>query len=76
MAEMDIIALKNEIKEQVFKIQDVALLNALKTILEAKSPERKRTSFKEFAVLNDEEVSQLEKIIEAGCEKINPDDWK
>ena len=76
MAEMDIIALKNEIKEQVFKIQDVALLNALKTILEAKSPERKRTSFKEFAVLNDEEVNQLEKIIEAGCEIINPDDWK
>ena len=76
MAEMDIIALKNEIKEQVFKIQDVTLLNALKTILEAKSPERKRKSFEEFAVLKDEEVSQLGKIIEAGCEKINPDDWK
>jgi len=73
---MDIIALKNEIKEQVSKIQDIALLNALKTLLGSKLPFQKRQSFRDFAVLTDEEATEFENIIETGCEKINPDDWK
>jgi hypothetical protein len=36
-----------------------------------------RKSFKSFAgVMSEEEASELEKIIEEGCEQINPDDWK
>jgi len=71
-------AKKLHLIEAILKVEDDAVLAEVETILsKGNANATARKSFKDFAgVLTDEEASEMEKIIEEGCEQINPDDWK
>lgn len=71
-------AKKIHLIEEILKIENDAVLAEVETIIARNRMETlKRRSFKDFAgMMSDEEVTHLEKIIEEGCETINPDDWK
>ncbi len=64
--------------EEILKIEDDAVLSEVETVIaKNKVQVTSRRSFKDFAgLMKDEEVSQLEKTIEEGCETINSNDWK
>lgn len=69
-------ARKIHLIEQILKTQNDSLLNEVESIL-SKNSFNSRRSFKDFSgTISDEEANDLEKIIEAGCEQIHPDDWK
>jgi hypothetical protein len=71
-------AKKLHLIEEILKIENDAVLAEVETVI-AKSKVRdvNRRSFKEFAgMMSEEEVGQLEKTIEDGCETINANDWK
>jgi len=71
-------AKKLHLIEEILKIENDAVLAEVETVLaKSKVNAVRKKSFKDFAgILSDEEVSQLEKTIEEGCETINPDDWR
>ncbi len=71
-------AKKLHLIEAILKIENDAVLDEVETVLKNNNKHVvKRKSFKEFAgTMSDTEVAEMEKIIEDGCEKINPDDWK
>lgn len=64
--------------EEILKIESDAVLAEVETIItKSKVYAVKRRSFKDFAgMMSDEEASEMEEIIEEGCEIINPHDWK
>ncbi|RFM27937.1 hypothetical protein [Deminuibacter soli] len=71
-------AKKLHLIEEILKIENDALLAEVETVIaRSKLYTVKRRSFKDFAgMMTDSEVTELEKIIEEGCEQINEDDWK
>lgn len=71
-------AKKLHLIEEILKIESDAVLAEVETVIaKSKLHAAGRKSFKDFAgMMSDEEVSQLEKTIEEGCETINRDDWK
>lgn len=71
-------AKKLQLIEEILKIENEAVLAEVEKVI-AKNKLRavNRLSFSSFAgLLTDEEVNNLEKNIEEGCEQIHPDDWK
>ena len=65
--------------EEILKIENETILDEVETIITRGKlhDTAGRRSFKDFAgMMSDEEAKELEKIIEEGCEQINPDDWK
>lgn len=63
--------------EEILKIEDERILEEVETVIKKNKRNAGRKSFKEFAgLMSDTEAEELEKIIEEGCEQINPDDWK
>jgi hypothetical protein len=71
-------AKKLHLIEEILKIENEAVLVEVETVINrSKLHPVGRRNFNEFAgMLSDEEASELEKIIEEGCEQIHPDDWK
>ena len=71
-------ARKLHLIEALLKENNDAVLNEVEMALSRsalKAVPRKR--FSELtSSISKEEAEQLEKIIEEGCEQINPDDWK
>ncbi|MDB4921929.1 hypothetical protein [Mucilaginibacter sp.] len=64
--------------EELLKVDSDTVLAELETVL-AKSKGRlpRSQSYQDFkGTLSLEEVNELERIIEDGCEQINEDDWK
>ncbi len=64
--------------EALLKENDGSVLNEVEKAL-SKSPLKAvtRKNFTEFSgIISREEAEEMEKIIEEGCEQINPDDWK
>jgi hypothetical protein len=71
-------AKKLHLIEEILKIESNAVLEEVESVInKSKLQSVRRRSFKSFAgSLSDQEVDELEKIIEEGCEQIHPDDWK
>ncbi len=71
-------AKKLRLIEEILKIESDAVLAEVETVIvKSKLHAARRKSLKDFAgMMSDEEVGQLEKTIEEGCETINPNDWK
>lgn len=71
-------AKKLHLIEEILKIEDPAVLAEVETVItKSKMHAVTRKSFRSFAgIMSEEEASELEKIIEEGCEQIHPDDWK
>lgn len=70
-------ARKLHLIEEILKIEDEAVLAEVESLINSKMHTVKRRSFTDFAgMMSDEEADELEKIIDEGCEQINPDDWK
>ena len=71
-------AKKLHLIEEILKIENDALLAEVETVItKGKMHAITRRSFKDFSgTMSDEEVDELGKIIEEGCEQIHPDDWK
>ena len=71
-------AKKLHLIEEILKIENDAVLAEVETVIaKSKVHALNRRSFKEFAgMMSEEEVGQLEKTIEDGCETINANDWK
>jgi hypothetical protein len=71
-------AKKLHLIEAILKVEDDSILVEVENILSKNSIyTTSRKSFKDFAgTLSDEEIEAMEKVIEEGCEQINPDDWK
>jgi hypothetical protein len=68
-------AKKLHLIEELLKVDSDAILAELETVL-SKSKSRSQ-NFKNFVgILSTEEVDELERNIEEGCEQINDDDWK
>jgi hypothetical protein len=68
-------AKKLHLIEELLKVDSDAILAELETVL-SKSKLRSH-NFKNFVgILSTEEVDELERNIEEGCEQINDDDWK
>jgi len=68
-------AKKLHLIEELLKVNSDAILMELEIVL---SKSKLRThNFKNFVgILSTEEVDELERNIEEGCEQINDDDWK
>jgi hypothetical protein len=71
-------AKKLHLIEEILKIENEAVLAEVETVItRSKLHTINRRSFKDFVgKMSEEETRELEKIIEEGCEQINPDDWK
>lgn len=71
-------AKKLHLIEKLLKISDESVLEEVENVLSrGKLQVAHKKSFKEFAgKMSDEEVMEMERIIEQGCEQIHPDDWK
>ena len=71
-------AKKLHLIEEILKIENDSILSQLEAIINSnKVLFLNKSSFKAFAgKMTDDEVGELEKIIEEGCEKINEDYWK
>ena len=69
-------AKKLHLIEEILRIENDEVLTEVENVI-LKNKATNRRSFKDFAgMMSDEEVASIEKTIEEGCEKINPDDWK
>jgi hypothetical protein len=76
MHDMNGEAKKLALIEKLLLVSDDAVLAEVDAVLSKKNL-AKNTSFKEFAgSISDENLSELERIIEEGCEQTYPDDWK
>jgi len=64
--------------EQLLKVDSDTILTELEKVLTKSKPQLPRSkSFQDFtSTLTIEEVNELERNIEEGCEQINEDDWK
>ena len=71
-------AKKLHLIEELLKVDSDTILAELETVLAKSNSQLPRSnSFKDFQVtLTLEEVDELERNIEEGCEQINEDDWK
>ena len=71
-------AKKLHLIEEILKIESEVVLAEVETVItKNKLHAVKRDSFTSFSgMMSDEEVNQIEKSIEEGCEIINPNDWK
>lgn len=73
-------AKKLHLIEEILKIENETILDEVEMLIsnsKMHKEEAGRPSFKTFAgMMSDEEVSEMQKIIEEGCEQIHPDDWK
>jgi len=71
-------AKKLHLIEEILKIENEAVLTEVETVINrSKLHAVGRRNFNDFAgTLTDDEATELEKIIEDGCEQIHPDDWK
>ena len=71
-------AKKLHLIEEILKIENDEVLAEVEAVIAKNRMHAvKRRSFKDYAgLMTDEEANELEKIIEEGCETINPDDWK
>ena len=71
-------AKKLHLIEEILKIENDEVLAEVEAVIAKNQMHAvKRRSFRDFAgLMTDEEANELEKIIEEGCETINPDDWK
>ncbi|PSL47808.1 hypothetical protein CLV51_102668 [Chitinophaga niastensis] len=71
-------AKKLHLIEEILKIESDAVLEEVETVIaKNKTEPARRRDFNDFAVMmSAEEAAAFEKIIEDGCEQINPNDWK
>ncbi|HEV3412502.1 MAG TPA: hypothetical protein VG101_08485 [Puia sp.] len=71
-------AKKLHLIEEILKIENEAVLTEVETVINrSKLHAVGRRNSNDFAgTLTDDEATELEKIIEDGCEQIHPDDWK
>lgn len=71
-------AKKLHLIEEILKIESDEVLTQVEAVIaKSKVNAVRAVSFKDFAgMMSYEEVSELEKTIEEGCETINPNDWK
>lgn len=75
---MNVEAKKLHIIERILNINNSAVLDAVQTVIresETQAPPYK--TFRDFVgIWTEQEAAEMERIIEEGCEQINPDDWK
>ena len=71
-------AKKLHLIEELLKVDNDIILDELETVLaKSKTKLPRSKSFQDFVgILSVEEVNELERNIEEGCEQINEDDWK
>jgi hypothetical protein len=70
-------AKKLHIIEEVLKVDNDAILIELEKILFRSNALKPKKHFSSFLdKLSPEEIKELERNIENGCEQINEDDWK
>jgi len=70
-------AKKLHIIEEVLKVDSDAVLAELENILSKSNPLKPKKHFSNIVgKLSPEEVDELERNIDDGCEQINEDDWK
>jgi hypothetical protein len=71
-------AKKLHLIEEILKVDSDTILAELETVLTKSKTQLPRSkSFQNFtSTLTLEEVNELERNIEKGCEQINEDDWK
>ena len=71
-------AKKLHLIEALLKENNDAVLNEVEKVLSGSGLKPvPRKNFTEFTnSISKEEAEEMEKIIEEGCEQINPDDWK
>jgi len=71
-------AKKLHLIEELLKVESDTLLAELETVLaKSKTSLPRSKSFRDFkSTLTLEEVNELERNIEEGCEQMNEDDWK
>jgi hypothetical protein len=66
---------KIHIIEAVLKTDDEHILSEVEKIVNGSS--QSKVSEKDFfGIWSKEDADTMEKVIEEGCEQINPDDWK
>lgn len=75
---MQLEAKKLYIIEKVLNINNSTVLDAVQQVIkENEIQTAPRKTFKDFAgIWTEQEAAEVERIIEEGCEQINPDDWK
>jgi len=75
---MDFNERKIQFVEHYLKLENEQLLTKLERVMRGnEAPKEKRISFKKYlGFLSKKEVSQLTKVIEEGCEKIDSNEWK
>ncbi|HUZ60523.1 MAG TPA: hypothetical protein VMU83_17260 [Hanamia sp.] len=75
---MHTIERKIHLIEEVLKIDNESILQALEVALEkSKKPKNKKRSIYDFVgVITNEEAKQMKKAIKETAETINADDWK
>ena len=75
---MDFNERKIQFIEDYLKLENEQLLTKLERVMRGnEAPKEKRISFKKYLdFLSKKEVSQLTKVIEEGCEKIDSNEWK
>lgn len=71
-------AKKLHLIEEILKIQNEAVLEEVETVIaNSKLHAVGRKSFKDLVgIWTEQEADEMKRIIEEGCEQINPDDWK
>ena len=71
-------AKKLQLIEELLKVDSDTVLAELETVLTKSKTQLPRSkNFQDFtSTLTLEEVNELERNIEEGCEQINEDDWK
>ncbi len=71
-------ARKLHLIQELLKISDETVLAEVESVFSReKLHMAHKKSFKDFAgKISDEELTEMERIIEQGCEQINADDWK
>jgi hypothetical protein len=71
-------AKKLHLIEELLKVDNDTILVEIETVLAKSKAQLPRSkSFRDFkSTLTLEEVDELERNIEEGCEQINEDDWK
>ncbi|WP_295652781.1 hypothetical protein [uncultured Mucilaginibacter sp.] len=74
---MDVGAVKLHLIEELLKVEDTSVLTELELVFAKNRDTSPRKSFMDIEnSMTLEEVNEFERIIEEGCEQINPDDWK